>query len=48
MNIFWGLEAAGVYCWQPSCAYCLEIWKSQPSETLRACPYLHRDCFSFI
>jgi hypothetical protein len=33
---------------QPSWAYYLEIWKSQPPETLRACPDLHRDCFSFI
>jgi hypothetical protein len=22
----------------PSCAYCLEIWDSQPPGTLRACP----------
>ena len=33
---------------QPSCAYCHEIWKPQPPETLRACPDMNRDCFTFF
>jgi len=31
-----------------SCADCLEIWETQPPGTLRACPGLSRDCFTFI
>jgi hypothetical protein len=31
----------------PSCADCLEIWKPQPPGTLRTCPGLYRDCFTF-
>ena len=31
----------------PSCADCLEIWELQAPETLRACPGLYRDCFTF-
>jgi hypothetical protein len=31
----------------PPCADCLEIWKSQPPETLRACPGLSWDCFTY-
>ena len=31
----------------PSCADCLEIWKPQPSGTLRACPGMYRDFFTF-
>ena len=30
-----------------SCADCLEIWEPQPPGTLRACPGLHRECFTF-
>jgi hypothetical protein len=30
-----------------SCADCLEIWESQPPGTLRACPGLWWDCFTF-
>ena len=30
-----------------SCADCLEIWKPHPHGTLRACPALYRDCFTF-
>jgi len=30
-----------------SCADCLEIWKPQPPGTLRACPDLYWDCFTF-
>jgi hypothetical protein len=32
----------------PSCADCLEIWEPQPSGTLRACPDLYSDCFTFF
>ena len=32
----------------PSCADCLEIWESQPNGTLRACPGLSLDCFTFL
>ena len=31
----------------PSCADCLEIWEPQTSGTLRACPGLQWDCFTF-
>jgi len=31
----------------PSCADCLEIWEFQPPGTLRACPGLYRDGFTF-
>jgi hypothetical protein len=27
---------------------CLEIWKPQPSGTLRACANLYRDCYTFV
>ena len=30
-----------------SCADCLEIWEPKPPGTLRACPGLFRDCFTF-
>jgi hypothetical protein len=29
-----------------SCADCHEIWEPQPSETVSACPGLHRECFT--
>ena len=32
----------------PSCVDCLEIWEPQPPGTLRACPGLLRDHFSFL
>ena len=32
----------------PSCAECLEIWEPQPTGTLRACPGLYWDCFTFL
>jgi hypothetical protein len=32
----------------PSCADCLEIWKPQTPGTLRACPGLWWDCFTFF
>jgi len=31
----------------PTCAECLEIWEPQPPGTLRACPGLEWDCFTF-
>jgi len=31
----------------PSCAECLEIWEPQPPGTLRDCPGLYRDYFTF-
>jgi len=31
----------------PSCADCFGIWESQPPGTLRACPGLEWDCFTF-
>ena len=31
----------------PSCADCLEIWDLKLPGTLRACPGLYRDCFTF-
>jgi len=30
-----------------SCADCLKTWKPQPLGTIRACPGLYRDCFTF-
>ena len=30
-----------------SCADCRGIWEPQPPGTLRACPGLYRDCFTF-
>ena len=31
----------------PSCADCLKIWEPQPPGTLRVCPSLYKDCFTF-
>jgi hypothetical protein len=31
----------------PSTADCHEIWEPQPPGTLRACPGMYRDCFTF-
>jgi hypothetical protein len=48
-NISWGVKAAvlGLTTLPLSCADCLEIWEPQPPGTLRACPGLYRDCFTF-
>ena len=35
-----GGRCVGLTTLPPSCADCLEIWKSQPFGTLRACPGL--------
>jgi hypothetical protein len=49
-NISWGNK--GGRCVRlttllPSFAHCLEIWTPQPSATLKACPSLNSDCFTF-
>jgi hypothetical protein len=31
----------------PSCADCLEIWQPQTPGTMRVCPGMYRDCFTF-
>jgi len=49
-NISWGgkdYRCVGLTNWPPSFADCLEIWESQPSGNLRACPDLYRYCFTF-
>jgi hypothetical protein len=50
-NISWGGKA-GRCVWlttlRPSCADCLEIWEPRPPVTLRACPGLQWDCFTFF
>jgi len=48
-NIF--LRSKGGWCigltaLPPSCAYC-EIWEPKPLGTLRSCPGMYRDCFTF-
>jgi len=30
-----------------SCADCHELWESQPAGSLRVCPGLHSNCFTF-
>ena len=40
-------RCVGLTTLPPSCADCLEIWEPQPPGTLRACPGLYWDCFSF-
>jgi hypothetical protein len=47
---FLGVKAAGAVgltTLPSSYADCLEIWESQPPGTLRACPGLYRDCFTY-
>jgi hypothetical protein len=48
-DISWGKggRCVGLTTLPPSCADCLEIWEPQPPVTLRACPCLYRDCFTF-
>jgi hypothetical protein len=43
-----GGRCTGLKNLQTSCAECLEIWEPQPPWTLRACPGLYRDCYSFV
>jgi len=40
-------RCVGLTTLPPSCATCLAIWKPQPPGTLRACPDLYWDCFTF-
>jgi len=50
-NICWGINVASAYrltTLPPSQAYCHEIWEPQSPGTLRACPALNRDCFTFL
>jgi len=49
-NVFWGKGGrwVGLTILPPSCANCLEIWEPQPPGTLRACPGLKWDCFTFF
>ena len=48
-NISWGKDGrcVGLTSLPPSCVECLDIWEPQPLGTLRACPGLYRDCFTF-
>jgi hypothetical protein len=49
-NIFWDKDGwcVGLTTLTLSCADCLKIWKPQPPGTLRACPGLQWDCFTFL
>ena len=40
-------QCIGVTTSPLSYADCLDIWEPQPHGTLRACPGLYRDCFTF-
>jgi hypothetical protein len=42
-----GGRCVGLTTLPPSRADCLEIWEPEPAATLRACPCLYRDSFSF-
>jgi len=44
---FLGGRDVGLTTLPPLCVDCLEVWKPQPPETLRDCPGLYRDCFTF-
>ena len=41
-------RSVGMTILPPSSTDCHEMWKPQPPGTLRACPRLYRDCFTFI
>jgi len=43
-----GGRCVGLTTLPHSCADCLDIWEPQTLGTLRACPDLYRDCFSFF
>jgi len=50
-NISWGGiggRCEGLITLPPSCADCFEIWEPQTPVTLRACPDLYWDCFTFF
>jgi hypothetical protein len=40
-------QCVGLTNLSPSCANCLEIWDPQLTGTIRACPGLFSDCFTF-
>ena len=42
-----GIQCVGLTNLPPSHADCCEIWEPQPPGTLRTCPGLYRDCFTF-
>jgi hypothetical protein len=44
---FQGGRCVGLITIPPSCADCLEILDAEPSGTLRACPGLYRQSFTF-
>jgi hypothetical protein len=46
-SIYWESRASTCFELPPSCVDCLEIWEPQFPGTLRACPGLFRDCFTF-
>jgi len=48
-NISWGKggRCVGLTNLSPSCTDCLEMWEPQPPGTLRACPGLQWDYFTF-
>jgi hypothetical protein len=49
-NISWGGKrgwCVRLTTLRPSCANCLEMWEPQPPGTLRACPGLQWDSFTF-
>ena len=41
-------RCVGLTTLPPSCADCLEICEPQPPATLKACPGVYRDCFTYI
>jgi hypothetical protein len=43
-----GGQCIGLTTLPPSCADCLEIWESQPPGTVRPCPGLKWDSFTFL
>ena len=43
-----GGRCVGLTTLSPSGTDCPEIWEPEPSRTLRACPGLNRDCFTFL
>jgi len=42
-----GGRCVGLTTLPPSCADCRESWEPEPPGTLRACPGVYRDCFTF-